>query len=178
MGHYGPPQCLPAHPQGQELQARGKKVRGPVSDCHHTGADSRSCVCPQRNRAVWSLCRSWHGVRTHLNSQQWSIQERRGSGLVGSTSVERNRRSVEGAGLASTRMERAAAPAWIWERTEAWKGVENAGFAWVGMEKLGSQSSLRTSRREEDDALTMPGLCSFLLARAPQPFILEPQEVG
>lgn len=46
------------------------------------------------------------------------------------------------------------------------------------MEKLGSQSSLRASRREEGDVLTMPGLCSSLLARASQSFILEPQEVG
>lgn len=30
VGHYGPPQCPPVHPQGQVLQARGKKVRGPM----------------------------------------------------------------------------------------------------------------------------------------------------
>ena len=44
-------------------------------------------------------------MRIHLSSQQWSIQERRGSDQAGSTSVERNRETVEGAGLASVRME-------------------------------------------------------------------------
>lgn len=75
-------------------------------------------------------------------------------------------------------MEKAGDPSWIWERMQAWKGMEEAELAWAGMEKLASQSSLRASRREEGDALTMPGLCSSLPARASQSFILEPQEVG
>lgn len=99
-------------------------------------------MCPQGpgNRAFWSLCRRWHGKRTHLSSQQWSIQERRESDAAGPTSVERNRESMEGAGLASIRMERARAPSWIWEKPEAWKGMEEARLAWVVMEKLGTQS--------------------------------------
>lgn len=85
---------------------------------------------------------------------------------------------MEGAGLASMRIERAEAPAWIWEKMEAWKGTEEVRLAWVGMEKRGTQSSLRALRRGEGDGLTMPGLCSSLLARTFQPFILKPQEVG
>lgn len=61
---------------------------------------------------------------------------------------------------------------------EVWKEMEEAGLAWVGMEKLGSQSSLRASRREEGDALTMPGLYSSLPTRVSQSFILEAPEVG
>lgn len=54
--------------------------------------------------------------------------------------------------------------------------MEEARLSWVGMEKLGPQSSLRASRREEGDDLTTADLYSVLLPEPLSPLSSSPRK--